>query len=307
MRSNSTALLVLSSLMLLAGFDTPAAIAQQDTSANKAPETTTPAPAFEVATIRLANRDDGRHWFGYKTEGHEFTTSADSLEELVWIAYGRSDSQEKSNVIIDHSAPKWISSDQFDIHARIDDQYLVGWDKLSYKQRTDIVRPMLRQLLNERFHLKLHSEPRPTPIYALVLAKGGARVKEVPTPPDNGNSDEQAKWMRDNPGKAMPGSWMCTGDQCTASAVKIADATGQIGANAKAERMVIDETGLTGYYDFVIPYPAKDDEHPMSTVEEALGMRFEKRTVPIQTWVIDSADKPSLDGADTSQPAPAAH
>jgi uncharacterized protein (TIGR03435 family) len=251
-------------------------------------------PTFEVATIRLANRDDGRNWFGSKLEGHEYTTSRTSLERLVWAAYGVPDTQEKSNVIVDHSAPKWISSDEFDIHARIDDQYLAGGDKLSFKQQMDIVRPMLRQLLDERFHLKLHSEPRPTPVYALVQAKGGAKVKEVPAPPENPTSEAQAKWMRDNPGKAMPGGWTC-GEQCTFSAVKISNAVGQIGANAKAERMVIDETGLNGYYDFVIPYPAKDDEHPMSTVEEALGMRFEKRTIPIQTWIIESATKPGLD------------
>jgi uncharacterized protein (TIGR03435 family) len=90
---------------------------------------------------------------------------------------------------------------------------------------------------------------------------------------------------------------MCTDGGCTASAVKVEHATGQIAANAGIHEMVIDETGLTGYYDFVIPYPAKDDEHPTSTVEDALGMRFEKRTIPIETWIIDSADKPTLDGS----------
>jgi uncharacterized protein (TIGR03435 family) len=269
------------------------------------PETT--GPAFEVATIRLANRDDGRHWFGTRVEGHECTISAESLESLVGTAYGSSDDHGKSSVIVDHSAPKWIGSDQFDINARIDDAYLVGWDKLSYKQQMDIVRPMLRQLLEERFHLKLHSESRPTPVYALVQAKGGAHVKEVAAPAavDGDKMEAQARWMRDNPGKAIPGGMMCTGDHCTANATKIANAVGQIGANAKTDRIVIDETGLTGYYDFVIPYPAQDDEHPMSTVEEALGMRFEKRTIPIQTWIIESAEKPSLDGA--SQPASPSH
>ncbi len=269
--------------------------ANAQTKAVTTPDAT--GPSFEVATIRLANRDDGRRWFGSKLEGHEFTTSAESLESLVNLAYGSPGDRGKSTVITDHNAPKWIADDQFDIHARIDDQYLAGWDKLSYKQQMEIVSPMLRQLLDERFHLKLHSELRPTPVYALVQAKGGAKVKEVPAPPEGRTSEDQAKWMRDNPGKTMPGSWMCTGDQCTASAVKVANATGQIGSNAKADRMVIDETGLTGYYDFVIPYPAKDDEHPMATVEDALGMRFEKRTIPIETWIIDSADKPTLDGS----------
>jgi len=267
------------------------------------------APAFEVATIRL--NAENRHWWGTRLEGREFETSAMSLSSLVDLAY--SDGVAHTAVVTDHSAPKWIDSDQFDIHATIDDAYLNGWEKLTPKQQMEIVRPMIRQLLQERFHVKLHSEPRPTPVYALVQAKGGAHVKEVPAPPAaQGDSMEaQARWMRDNPGKASPGSILCTGGQCTASAVKISNAVGQIGTNAKADHTVIDDTGLTGYYDFVIPYPAQDEEHPMAVVADALGMRFEKRTIPIQTYIIESADKPTLDGPAngpvTPPPTPPSH
>ena len=62
--------------------------------------------------------------------------------------------------------------------------------------------------------------------------------------------------------------------------------------------MVVDETGLTGYYDFSFAsYVARDsDVSPMQQLEDDLGMKFEARTVPIKTYVILSAETPSVDG-----------
>jgi uncharacterized protein (TIGR03435 family) len=273
-----------------------AGFAQKDSGATKVLDVT--GPAFEAATVRPTNRGDGRSWFGMRlTSSGRYQASAVSLSSLVWTAYLGSGASDKGNVTTDHSAPKWINSDEFDIQAKIDDQYLNGWDKLSNQQRMDVLRPMLRQLLAERFHLKLRTEIQKTPVYALVQAKGGAHVKEVPPPlPVEGDPMEaQTRWMTDNPGKIYPGSMMCTGDKCTAKTVKISDAIWQIEAWSQADRIVIDQTGLKGYYDFELATPDKD-EAPMQQVEEDLGMKFEPRTVPIETYVIQSAEKPSLDG-----------
>jgi len=163
----------------------------------------------------------------------------------------------------------------------------------------DLARPMMPRLLAERFHVKLRVEMRDTPVYALVQAKGGAHVKEVPAPvPSDGDPMEaRAKWMADNPGKAVPGGMACSGDKCTANAVRMSAAAGQIAASSRADRMVIDDTGLKGYYDFSFTIPNNQDESAMSEVEEDLGMKFEPRTLTIKTYVIESAEKPSLDGA----------
>ena len=47
-----------------------------------------PAHTFEVASVRPANRDDGRQWFGEQIQpSGRFTVSAMTLESLVRAAY----------------------------------------------------------------------------------------------------------------------------------------------------------------------------------------------------------------------------
>lgn len=154
---------------------------------------------------------------------------------------------------------------------------------------------MLQALLEERFHLKLHTEMRPTPVYALIQAKGGAKVKEVPAPPAiNGDWAEAMKHYReDNPGKPFPGVITCTSDRCTATAFTMSAAMAQIQGSSRSDRMVIDETGLKGHYDFSFRQPRRDDDDAMGEIEEDLGMKFESRKIDLTTYVIDSAEKPS--------------
>src|SRR5580704_18933507 len=50
--------------------------------------TPSPAHGFEVATVRLADRNDGRRWFGTKVApSGRLSVSAMSLKSLVWVAY----------------------------------------------------------------------------------------------------------------------------------------------------------------------------------------------------------------------------
>ena len=255
-------------------------------------------PAFEVAAIRPSSPEN-KGWSGIKVDpSGRIQTSDVSLSSLLQQAY--SDGPGKSKVATDRETPKWVDAEGFDINAKIDDAYMRGWDKLSYQERLDRVRPMIRRLLADRFHVKFRVEMRKTPVYALVQVKGGAHVKEVPAPiPLDGDPDEaMTRWMADHPGKGVPGGMMCGGDKCTMNAVKISDAIGQIEMSSGADRMVIDETGLKGYYDFSFPFAVRHDneESPMQAVEDGLGMRFEPRSVPVKTYVIESAEKPSVDG-----------
>lgn len=253
-------------------------------------------PAFEVAVVRPAKND---HTSGFGiglTPSGRFTASAVSLDFLVWQAYRESPSKYK--VTLDRTASKWIDSDEFDINAKVDNAYMQGWDKLSDEQRWDLVRPMLRRLLADRFHLKVRIEMRATPVYVLVQSKGGAHVEEVspPVPADGDPSEATARWMRDNPGKGAPGALVCGADKCIANAVKISDLMWQIAISSGTDRMVIDETGLKGYYSFSITKAHDTEEPTMQEVADDLGMKFEPRSVPMKTYVIESAEKPSVDG-----------
>jgi uncharacterized protein (TIGR03435 family) len=70
-------------------------------------------------------------------------------------------------------------------------------------------------------------------------------------------------------------------------------AIGQIQGSSHADRVVIDETGLKGYYDFSFKQPRNDDDGAMREIEEDVGIRFKARKLDLTTYVIDSAQRPS--------------
>lgn len=224
---------------------------------------------------------------GVRTTGDSFEARGMSLKGLVGYAYAFAGPPPRPVA----GGGGWIDSQPWDIVAKVDDPSFV---RLSNAERRDRMRLMLQALLAERFRLKLHTEMRLTPVYALVQTKGGAKVKEVPAPPEvQGDSmDAMKRYHEENPGKPFPGSFMCSDDRCTAAAVTISTVLGQIQYITHSDRMVIDDTGLKGHYDFSFRTLGGDDTDPPN-IEEDLGMKLESRKVDLTTYVIDSAEKPS--------------
>lgn len=226
---------------------------------------------------------------GTRITGETFEARSMSLKSLVWYAYANQGPKRQ----MVSGGGGWIDSQEWDIVAKIDDPSFVG---PSNKERADRMRPMVQALLEERFHLKFHTEMRPTPVYALVQAKGRAKVKEVPAPPALVGDWMEAmkRYREENPGKPFPGVITCSDSGCTATAVTMSAAIGQIQGSSHLDRPVIDETGLKGYYDFSFRQPRNDDDGAMREIEEDLGMKFEARKVDLTTYVIDSAERPSV-------------
>src|SRR5215469_4421584 len=125
--------------------------------------------AFEVATVKPAQLPtpqqmmSGKAHIGMNVDGARVDIGAMSLADLIRIAY-----KVKTYQI---SGPEWLKTERFDVMGKIPE----GVSK-------DKVPEMLQALLAERFGLKLHREPQEHPIYALIVAKGGPKLKE--SPPD---------------------------------------------------------------------------------------------------------------------------
>ncbi|MGA1984595.1 MAG: TIGR03435 family protein [Acidobacteriaceae bacterium] len=248
---------------------------------------------FEVATVRPANRNDGRRWFGTEmAPSGRFSVSSMTLASLVDYAYV---GMQKVGRV--EGGPKWADSDVWDIEAKLDEADMAGWDKLSDRERMERVRPQLRALLVERFKLKVHSEMKVTAVYALVQAKGGVKMKEVDGPPANMDPQQREEWMRtgktaDGP---MPGSFTVSDKGWVGHAEEVSALTGQIAYDIGAtDKMMVDETGLEGhYYDFSIKLTREKDGPTMEQqIEDGLGLRVEERKVPVRTYVIDEAERP---------------
>jgi uncharacterized protein (TIGR03435 family) len=105
----------------------------------------------------------GKMHIGMKTDAARVDIGFLSLADLIRVAY-----KVKAFQI---SGPDWMGAQRFDIQAKLPDG-----------ASTDQVPEMLQALLVERFKLVLHRDNTEHAVYALVVGKGGSKLKE--SPPD---------------------------------------------------------------------------------------------------------------------------
>ncbi len=189
--------------------------------------------------------------------------------------------------------PGWIGSDRFDVEGRTEDK----------SADPDRLRLMLRSLLEDRFKLKLHMETKQAPIYVLVVAKGGPKIKLAAdqTSPDVNGPSKPGAGPNHGAIKFGPGSRM--GNAANFSLlVRL--------LSQRLDRPVIDRTGLSGRYDFLLQWTPEVGEakvdpggNPLavgdtvgpsifSAIQEQLGLRLESTRGPVDVLVIDSVEMP---------------
>ncbi len=135
-----------------------------------------PRPVFEVASIRPAD-PNGRGQFQLLPGGTVIMRSV-TLRLLIQQSYDVRDFQISGG-------PAWMGSERYDITAK---PGTVGDQRAS---SLDQMRLRLQALLADRFQLKLHRETKELPVFALVVAKDGPKLKESPA-----NSGEQGHLRR---------------------------------------------------------------------------------------------------------------
>src|ERR1035437_3701352 len=123
------------------------------------------SPTFEVASVKPSEpqtmgmmRVMMRGGPGSADPG-QLTSTNVTLKNLMVNAYAVKEYQINGQ--------KWLDSERFDIVAKIPK----GATKEEFKL-------MLQNLLAERFKLTLHHETKELPMYALVVGKGGSKLKE---------------------------------------------------------------------------------------------------------------------------------
>jgi uncharacterized protein (TIGR03435 family) len=158
---------------------------------------------------------------------------------------------------------------------------------------------MFQALLAERFQLKTHWETKEGDVYNLVVAKGGQKMGPQGSMPP---SALELKNFGDHPVPVLyqrndGRGYDFLGHGCSMEDL-VATLTGQFG------RPVIDKTGLTGKFDFVLKYKGRwdrdrkaDDMDPTPPMDRALvdelGLKVEAAKGPVKVLVIDQIEKPS--------------
>jgi uncharacterized protein (TIGR03435 family) len=258
-------------------------------------------PKFEVATIRPAKEDD-RTMMMFTPDG--ISLHGVPMKMLLRESFGVEDDRILGE-------PSWVKN-RFDLEAKVDAEDAPKLKNLKIDQR----RAMILPLLKDRFNLKYHHETRELPIYALVVAKGGVKMK-ASAPDDPSKSDSPPKpddpAAKDKP--RMGHRLMMNGrghieSTGTTTTMLVHLLSSQLG------RTVEDKTALTGNYDYTLQWTPDDAGMPMSggapeapgkgdpspdaggpslftALEEQLGLKLEATKSTVDVIVIDHIDLPS--------------
>jgi uncharacterized protein (TIGR03435 family) len=252
-------------------------------------QTTGPRPSFEVATIKPSKA--GQTGLNMMMSPGAFLVRSASLVDLIRFGY-----RLRSPDQIVGAAP-WMKTELYDLQAKADSSTMEAISKLSPDGRIDSSRLMLQSLLADRFQLVVHTAVEERSIYALVLAKGGARLS-LSAP--HSSTDP-------TPSRAAAGTLgYTTPTQITAKSATISMLADWLARQEETgNRIIVDETGLTGNYDFVLTgLPSIHANTPTSSAEpsttslftllpEQLGLELVPRKGPVDVLIIDRAERPS--------------
>lgn len=224
-----------------------------------------PKPAFDVASVKPSKLipGEGAWHSGITATPAGLTIRTRSLRDCIEWAW-----KIKSYQL---SGPAWMDTEKYDIIA-----------KAAGATPPDRLRLMLQTLLEERFQLALHHETRELPVYLMVAAKGGPKLR--PTQADTSDIEK------------IPGAGLQLSFQ-RASLSQLADFLSGLAA---IDRPVLEGTGLDRLYDFTLdlraaagPWASEAERQavpPISAVvEEQLGLKLESRKQPVEVLVVDHA------------------
>ena len=235
-------------------------------------------PGVEVGTIKPSRPESqGASMLLGRGGQNLFTTTNSTLADLIVFAYGVHPKQ-----LI--GAPAWIESEKYDISVKPDLPGLPSVNQL---------RTMLQKFLADRFQLAFHRDKKELSAYALTVAKSGVKF-----------SKSEAAGNLPGIGGTGPGGIFVRN-------ATMEDFAGFLQSRV-LERPVVDQTGLSGRYDFQLkftpdaaqmlqfgpnapPPPSGPDAPPdlFAAVQQQLGLKLESTKAQVDVLVIDKAEKPS--------------
>jgi uncharacterized protein (TIGR03435 family) len=267
--------------LFLLALAAPQAHAQNSDSATGASSPDARLLAFDVVSIKRNNSGPGPVMIVSPMDSDEILVRNASPRLIIGEAYGIPLHDQIAGL------PDWADSEAYDMTAKVAEPDLAAFRKLLPMQRS----PMLQTVLANRFHLICHLETKTLPALALVVAKGGPKLKQVePRILPNGRKE--------------PGGIDSTRNRLTATGASMLPLLHFL--QRQLGRPVVDRTGLTGNYDFKLTWtpdpgtiaaPADAESGPsvFTAIQEQLGLRLEPVKTPVQILVVDHIERPSDD------------
>jgi bla regulator protein BlaR1 len=223
-----------------------------------------PLLKFEVASVKPHKPEAGPLRASTSVENGRINYTNVTLKNCIRQAYGLRPYQISGG-------PGWLADDRYDVIA-----------KAAGSATKAQVMLMLQALLADRFKLTFHFEAKEMPVYSLVIAKNGPKIKEVK---DDGNGTQ----IDGDPQHAL-----------NARNISMAQFAGTLSRLQDLDRPVMDRTGLRGVFNITVDFVADDAASPdtvgpsiFTALSEQLGLKLEPTKGPVQILVIDHIERPS--------------
>jgi uncharacterized protein (TIGR03435 family) len=226
-----------------------------------------PEPRFEVASVKP--NLSGTPGSGPSVRIGQVAIRGESLHIIIWTAYGGS----RADFL---GLPRWATTETFDITAR--------GNAASMEETI----AMLRTLLRDRFSLRLHREEQVGGAYTITRVTPGRLGPQLR--PSSSDCSPKA-WCT---GRLTRGNNVGTGVAWDAVLERIKVAAGG--------RQLVDQTGISGHFDFELKWspglnatPDDAEVDIFQALREQLGLKLESTQAPKSVWVIDQIERPSPD------------
>jgi uncharacterized protein (TIGR03435 family) len=260
---------------------------------------------YDVVSIKPTDPDTlqtgNRIQLGIVYSADGFDAKNMRLWGLLVNAYGISQTQVTG-------APDWSDNARFNISAKVDGETAEALQKLPPDQLKLVRDRMLQKLLADRFQLKFHRDTKEMEAYFLTIAKGGPKLQE------HTSNQAGAKDLLDFEGNRATNRTTITADgNFVGQAVTMTRLAADL--SLYLQKPVIDQTGLTGSYDFTakldldygpaMPSPTGAGGVQMAAapiqistllaeaLQKYVGLKVEHGKGPVDMIVIDRVEKPS--------------
>jgi uncharacterized protein (TIGR03435 family) len=257
---------------------------------------------FEVASIKPDRSGTGMRRLMMMPG--RFTATNIPVSMLIKFAYNLQSNDQLMG------GPDWINSDKYDIEGKEFDSFVKSMKGYPWDEAGEQIRLIVQSMLADRFSLKVSRTTQELPVYALVVAKHGPKLTEtkLPVPPPMGGkpaANQKFQGIRFKGFGHLEGSATTTGFLAEVL-------THQLG------RLVVDDTGLKGRYDFALKWTPDQEERALfmkaaggdpsmgkapsaeasgpsiyTALQEQLGLKLKAEKTAVEVLVIDHIDRPS--------------
>jgi uncharacterized protein (TIGR03435 family) len=248
-------------------------------AANLFSQTLPSPPAFEVASVKPASPVGGRMEINgfYTYPGGRIVCHGCTLEYLLENAFDVQAFQLSG-------VTGWMTSDRFEIEARPPaSSKSVSSNPASPKAAPNAEqRQMLQTLLADRFQLKARHDVKRGPVYLLMKGSKPLRLEDPKVKSD-------FEWV------GSPKGGMITGDGIAGESISMPVLAVRLSRYLGSP--VLDKTAIDGQFDFRFDYVSGDDRPDVISAilasVQGIGLKLEASKGPVETIVIDHAEKPS--------------